>query len=99
MGEGHSREEFVEQSSNAKPEDMATIVYTSGTTGDPKGVALTHHNFMAEFDAIWPTFEGKEGDSLLSFLPLSHILQRVVDSFALLYGFTIAYAESLETLG
>jgi long-chain acyl-CoA synthetase len=54
---------------------------------------------MAEFEAIWPTFEGKEGDRLLSFLPLSHILQRVVDSFALLYGFTIAYAESLETLG
>jgi long-chain acyl-CoA synthetase len=54
---------------------------------------------MAEFEAIWPTFEGKEGDSLLSFLPLSHILQRVVDSFAMLYGFTIAYAESLETLG
>jgi long-chain acyl-CoA synthetase len=62
-------------------------------------VALTHHNFIAEFDAIWPIFEGKEGDSLLSFLPLSHILQRVVDSFALLFGFTISYAESLETLG
>jgi long-chain acyl-CoA synthetase len=99
MGEGHSREDFIELSRRVSPEDMATIVYTSGTTGDPKGVALTHHNFMAEFDAIWPTFEGKEGDSLLSFLPLSHILQRVVDSFALLYGFMIAYAESLETLG
>ena len=99
MGEGHSREDFVEQSSSAKPEDLATIVYTSGTTGDPKGVALTHHNFMAEFDAIWPIFEGKEGDSLLSFLPLSHILQRVVDSFALLFGFTLSYAESLDTLG
>ncbi len=99
LGEGHSREEFVELSRRTGPEDLATIVYTSGTTGDPKGVALTHHNFMAEFDAIWPTFEGKEGDSILSFLPLSHILQRVVDSFALLYGFTISYAESLETLG
>ena len=99
MGEGHAHEEFIEQSRHAKPEDMATIVYTSGTTGDPKGVALTHRNFMAEFDAIWPMFEGKEGDSLLSFLPLSHILQRVVDSFALLFGFTISYAESLETLG
>ncbi len=54
---------------------------------------------MAEYDTVFPFFEGEEGDSLLSFLPLSHILQRVVDSFALLYGFTIAYAESLETLG
>ena len=99
MGDGHTVEDFIELSRRAKPEDLATIVYTSGTTGDPKGVALTHHNFMAEFDAIWPMFEGKEGDSLLSFLPLSHILQRVVDSFALLFGFTISYAESLETLG
>jgi long-chain acyl-CoA synthetase len=81
MGEGHSREDFIELSRHVSPEDLAT------------------HNFMAEFDAILPTFEGTEGDSLLSFLPLSHILQRVVDSFALLYGFTIAYAESLETLG
>jgi long-chain acyl-CoA synthetase len=99
MGAGHTREEFIDLSRETGPEDLATIVYTSGTTGDPKGVALTHHNFMAEFDAIWPTFEGKEGDSILSFLPLSHILQRVVDSFALLFGFTISYAESLETLG
>jgi long-chain acyl-CoA synthetase len=99
MGEGHTRDDFKALSRGTKSEDLATIVYTSGTTGDPKGVALTHHNFMAEFDAIWPMFEGKEGDSLLSFLPLSHILQRVVDSFSLLFGFTLSYAESLETLG
>ncbi|MCG6947745.1 MAG: long-chain fatty acid--CoA ligase [Acidobacteria bacterium] len=99
LGDGHSREEFAEMAGRVKPEDLATIVYTSGTTGDPKGVALTHHNFMAEFEVIWPFFEGKEGDSLLSFLPLSHILQRVVDSFALLHGFNIGYAESLEALG
>ena len=99
MGDGHTVDDFVELSRRTQPEDLATIVYTSGTTGDPKGVALTHHNFMAEFDAIWPIIEGKEGDSLLSFLPLSHILQRVVDAFALLFGFTISYAESLETLG
>ena len=99
MGDGHTVDDFVELSRRTQPEDLATIVYTSGTTGDPKGVALTHHNFMAEFNAIWQIFEGKEGDSLLSFLPLSHILQRVVDAFALLFGFTISYAESLETLG
>jgi long-chain acyl-CoA synthetase len=99
QGQGHSREEFFELSRKATPDDTATIVYTSGTTGDPKGVVLTHGNFIAEFAAIMPTFEGRPGDSLVSFLPLSHILERVVDSFALLYGFTIAYAESLDTLG
>ncbi len=99
LGRDHSHQEFLELTGRAVPSDTATIVYTSGTTGDPKGVVLTHHCFMAEYDAVYPVFEGNEGDRLLSFLPLSHILQRVVDTFALLYGFTIAYAESLETLG
>jgi long-chain acyl-CoA synthetase len=99
LGRDHSHDEFLALTRRAKPSDTATIVYTSGTTGDPKGVVLTHHGFVAEYDAIYPMFEGEEGDRLLSFLPLSHILQRVVDTFALLYGFTIAYAEGLETLG
>ena len=99
LGRGHDHDNFLEMARRAVPSDTATIVYTSGTTGDPKGVVLTHRCFMAEYDTVYPFFEGEEGDSLLSFLPLSHILQRVVDTFALLYGFTIAYAESLETLG
>jgi len=99
FGRGGTHTEFLDLSRSARPSDSVTIVYTSGTTGDPKGVVLTHHSFMAEYDTIYPIFEGEEGDSLLSFLPLSHILQRVVDTFAFLYGFTIAYAESLETLG
>ncbi len=98
-GQGRSRSDFLELSLRATPDDTATIVYTSGTTGDPKGVVLTHANFMAEFDAITPALEAGEGDSLISFLPLSHILQRVVDSYAHISGFTISYAESLETLG
>ncbi len=99
LGAVHSRDEFVELSKRAQPDDILTIVYTSGTTGEPKGVVLTHRGFCAEFDTIQPFFEGEAGDSLISFLPLSHILQRVVDTFALLHGFEIAYAESLETLG
>ncbi len=99
LGRSGTHEEFLQMSRSVETTDTVTIVYTSGTTGDPKGVVLTHHCFMAEYNTIYPVFEGEEGDSLLSFLPLSHILQRVVDTFALLYGFTIAYAESLETLG
>lgn len=99
LGRNNTHEDFLELSRSAQPSDSATIVYTSGTTGDPKGVVLSHHCFMAEYETIYPVFEGNEGDLLLSFLPLSHILQRVVDSFALLYGFTIAYAESLDKLG
>jgi long-chain acyl-CoA synthetase len=97
-GRTASRENFRNLTESVRADDPVTIVYTSGTTGDPKGVVLTHANFIAEFDTIYPAFEGQPGDSLVSFLPLSHILQRVVDSFALLYGFTIAYAESVETI-
>ncbi|MCK5377166.1 MAG: long-chain fatty acid--CoA ligase, partial [Acidobacteria bacterium] len=99
LGSGHSDDEFAEMSLQARPEDAATFVYTSGTTGDPKGVVLSHENFMAEFDAAEPCIEGGEGDLTISFLPLSHILERIVDTFSHLHGFTLAYAESLETLG
>jgi long-chain acyl-CoA synthetase len=98
-GSGRSYEEFARISGQARPEDAATFVYTSGTTGEPKGVVLSHGNFMAEFDALEPCIEGGEGDITISFLPLSHILQRVVDLFSHLHGVTLAYAESLETLG
>lgn len=99
LGAGRTHEEFERLVRQVPADADLTIVYTSGTTGDPKGAVLTHRGFIAEYDAIYPAFEGQEGDSLLSFLPLSHILQRVVDTFAFLFGFKIAYAESLETLG
>ncbi len=98
-GRGRSYEEFAQISGQARPEDAATFVYTSGTTGEPKGVVLSHGNFMAEFDAIEPCVESGEGDVTISFLPLSHILERVVDLYSHLHGVTLAYAESLETLG
>ncbi len=99
FGKGRSYEEFAQMSKQARPEDVATFVYTSGTTGEPKGVVLSHGNFMAEIDAIEPCVEGGEGDVTISFLPLSHILERVVDLYSHLHGVTLAYAESLETLG
>lgn len=99
MGDGHSNEEFRELATSADASDIATFVYTSGTTGKPKGVVLTHANFIAEYEAVTPALEGDEGDMSISFLPLSHILQRVADGVALLQGMTIAYAESIDTLG
>jgi long-chain acyl-CoA synthetase len=99
MGAGHSQEQLRELALLAQPEDNATFVYTSGTTGKPKGVVLSHRNFVAEHAAIEPAFETEKGDICISFLPLSHILQRVVDTFSLLNGVTLAYAESLDTLG
>ncbi len=98
-GEGHTLEEFGAMARETGPADIATLIYTSGTTGNPKGVVLSHRNFAAEFEAVDPFFEGTVDDIVMSFLPLSHILQRVTDVFALLFGMTVAYAESLEKLG
>jgi long-chain acyl-CoA synthetase len=79
--------------------DPATIVYTSGTNNQwPKGVLLTHENFLAEKKAVASMLLLQQGDVLLSFLPLSHILQRVVDMVTLLEGCTLAYCADMDTV-
>ncbi len=81
-----------------KPDDVASIIYTSGTTGLPKGVMLMHSNFVSNVVAVTKIIEFTEQDTVLSFLPLSHVLERMV-TFAYLYkGCSIAYAESIETV-
>jgi long-chain acyl-CoA synthetase len=82
-----------------KPEDVASIIYTSGTTGLPKGVMLMHSNFVSNVQSVTTIIEFNEKDTVLSFLPLSHVLERMV-TFAYLYkGCSIGYAESIETVG
>jgi long-chain acyl-CoA synthetase len=81
-----------------KPGDEASIIYTSGTTGLPKGVILTHDNFISNVKTAAALLEFTDKDTVLSFLPLSHVLERMV-TFAYIYkGCTIGYAESLETV-
>ena len=83
--------------SKIAPEDPATIVYTSGTTSQwPKGVVLTHRNFLAEKEAVGGVLQLRTDDVLVSFLPLSHILQRVVDMVTLLEGATLAYCADMD---
>ncbi len=83
------------------PDDVASIVYTSGTTGDPKGAQLTQGNFASNFDAAIEFF-GKAGavltdqDLFMSFLPLSHVFERTTGYYLpLRVGAAIAYTESL----
>jgi long-chain acyl-CoA synthetase len=90
---------YREQALAVAPDHLATIIYTSGTTGEPKGVMLSHDNIysnvMASKDAI--PFGGD--DVALSFLPLSHIFERMAGHYLMLAtGTSIAYAESIDTV-
>lgn len=81
------------------PETLATLIYTSGTTGTPKGVMLTHANFVANITTTCRLIEFSPGEIDLSFLPLSHILERMLQYSVLSQSVTIAYAESFEAVG
>lgn len=77
--------------------DLASIVYTSGTTGIPKGVMLLHSTIFAVCQSVMQDYDLSSDDILLSFLPLSHVLERVIGQFLAIYaGVIIAYAESIE---
>jgi long-chain acyl-CoA synthetase len=82
-----------------QPSDEASIIYTSGTTGVPKGVILTHGNIVTNLIGAATVIEFSDKDTVLSFLPLSHILERMVTFTYLYRGCTIAYAESVEKVG
>jgi long-chain acyl-CoA synthetase len=77
---------------------VATLLYTSGTTGDPKGVMLTHNNVASNVRATSMIFTITHEDNTVSFLPLSHILQRMVDYLFFWLGCRIAYPRSMQTL-
>lgn len=74
-----------------QPEDTITINYTSGTTGNPKGVVLTHANAVAAASTARATLESKGSDVILSYLPLAHIYQRVTEQATLFSGSAIGY--------
>jgi len=80
------------------PDQVATIVYTSGTTGEPKGAMLTHGNLASNVAAVAKVIPIGDQDASLSFLPLSHVLQRHFDFLMFATGVSIAYVESMDTV-
>ena len=93
-------DQVYQQASDAVgPDDLASIIYTSGTTGDPKGAMLTHSNFMSNAQAAMRIVSITPDDVFLSFLPLSHVFERMGGHYLPLSGgATIAYAENLFTI-
>ncbi|MGB0653149.1 MAG: AMP-dependent synthetase/ligase [Thermoplasmatota archaeon] len=82
-----------------KPDDLASLVYTSGTTGDPKGVMLTHGNITSNAWTASGLFRFGVGDVMLSFLPLAHVFERTGGHFAAYgRGATVMFARSIDTL-
>ncbi len=95
------KDEFDKRLKQINIEDVATIIYTSGTTGPPKGVMLTHKNFVSNVNQLYavdPSFFPGE-QIFLSFLPLSHSLERTVGYYAPIYlGKKVAFAEDVSKL-
>ena len=80
--------------------ELATIVYTSGTTGRPKGVMLSHWNILFDSDSALEIVQMYADDLLISFLPLSHTFERTVGYYIpMMVGANIAYARSISELG
>ncbi len=84
---------------NVKPDDLLTLIYTSGTTGAPKGVMLSHANLISNVHGSQPACPVTHEHRALSFLPLSHIFERMLVYLYLYVGAGIYYAESLDTIG
>jgi long-chain acyl-CoA synthetase len=90
--------QFEESARSASADDLATFIYTSGTTGNPKGVMLTHGNIASNVVNALKVLDIHSEWTALSFLPLSHSFERMVDYIYFYRGATIAYAESIQAV-
>src|SRR5262249_26023087 len=99
LGLQQSSGELAGRLARLRPDDLATIMYTSGTTGNPKGGMLTHVNLLSNALSTNQASPRGPGAVLLSWLPFSHIYARTVDHYlSIVAAVTLCLAESAETL-
>jgi long-chain acyl-CoA synthetase len=90
---------FADLVASRGPHDLAILVYTSGTTGPPKGAMLSHHNLVTQMRHSIDVLSWREGDERLAFLPMCHVAERVAGAYyAIATGAISNYAESPETV-
>lgn len=100
QGKKNEQKEIVESiKKNIKPSDLLTILYTSGTTGTPKGVMLSHSNLVENVKACQDIAPFSPSWKALSFLPLNHVYERMLITLYLFEGISVYFAEGFETIG
>jgi len=92
------KDEIMQRQEQISPDDVATLIYTSGTTGSPKGVKLTHQNILSNVDGVKDIPPINDRDVALSYLPLCHIYERMLNYFYQYKGLSIYYAENIGTI-
>ena len=93
------RDKLEKIKASIQPDDLLSIIYTSGTTGLSKGVMLSHRNFVSNVKATVDLLPVEYPDKALSFLPLCHVLERMVNYLVQYKGIGVYYAESIDTIG
>jgi long-chain acyl-CoA synthetase len=96
QGKSEHKKIFSSRCLQATPTDTATILYTSGTTGTPKGVVLTHEQIISEVSEAFTHVGVYDDDKMLTFLPYAHILGRIEQWGHVYFGLTLSYAESID---
>jgi long-chain acyl-CoA synthetase len=99
LDQGNNRAELTKIKENVSPEALAMLLYTSGTTGTPKGVMLSHRNLISNCQACGFLIQNLGRATALSFLPLCHIFERTATNIWIKKGLSVYYAESLEMIG
>jgi long-chain acyl-CoA synthetase len=101
LGRENKTDNLEQIKSDIKPDDIATIIYTSGTTGDPKGVMLSHNNILSNLESVDEVLSKNpyKVTRSISFLPLCHVYERILNYMYQLNGISIYYVDQIEKLG